>query len=163
MIRWVPCFAVLAIFSCTNSEIENYSSDQESIGNARALSNKSIAEKDTLTIANQWMDNFLIITSRGIKVEGKELNRKLLANEFKTKKEVIYIRNPKSIEVMKEWDVASETGTWEGNWIDDGSKIEIGGTYYAKWHKVDGRWLIRAEIFTPTKCKGAKYCNGKPV
>lgn len=162
MIRFIY-FSILIIWSCTGTGTKNYSPDEEAIRYGRALSNQSIAAKDTMSIADQWMENFLIITSRGNQVEGKELNRKLFANEFKTKQGVNYVRTPKSVEVMEEWDVASETGTWEGTWIDDGGSVEIGGTYYAKWHKVDGKWLIRVEIFTPAKCIGAKYCKSKPV
>ena len=40
--------------------------------------------------------------------------------------------------------------------------LKIGGTYLAQWRKVDGRWLIQAELYVPTLCKGSKYCNQRP-
>ena len=49
-----------------------------------------------------------------------------------------------------------------GTWTEPDGKLEIGGTYQAQWRKVDGRWLIQAEVFVPAHCKGSKYCAARP-
>ena len=36
------------------------------------------------------------------------------------------------------------------------------GTYLAQWRKVDGAWLIQAELFVPTHCRGSAYCAKRP-
>ena len=77
--------------------------------------------------------------------------------------DVIYVRTPDVIRVFPEWKMASETGTWVGRWSQDKDKIELSGTYFAKWHKVKGAWLIRAEIFVPLRCTGGKYCDQGPI
>jgi hypothetical protein len=104
-----------------------------------------------------------VISSRDYQIEGKAANRKLFASEFQSKPDVIYVRTPTAINIMEQWNMASENGTWEGSWTDQGSKIEISGSYYAKWHKVNGKWLLRVEVFTPEHCDGGPYCESKPV
>ena len=141
----------------------NDAADVNAILGARHQSNSAIAEKDTLHIADAWMNNFLIITSTDAVVSGKEENRKSFTRSFKERPDVIYVRTSNEIKVMKEWNMASETGTWEGSWTGNEGKIEIGGTYYAKWHKVKDKWLLRAEVFTPTRCKGGDYCKTQPI
>lgn len=133
-----------------------------SIRDVRMKSNQAIADHDTLTVANAWTEDFLVISSTNSLAVGKEENRKLFVSIFSARPDVIYIRTPKKIDVMEEWGMASEEGTWEGRWTEGAYKIEIEGTYYAKWHKIDGEWLIRAEVFTPTHCEGGSYCNNQP-
>ena len=38
----------------------------------------------------------------------------------------------------------------------------VGGTYMAQWRKVNGVWLVQAEVFVPTRCTGSKYCAAHP-
>lgn len=138
--------------------------DQEAnaIRLVRELTNQAIANQDVNALASAWMDNFLLISSRDNQVTGREENRKLFAEEFNTKVDVVYIRTPSEIKVMKAWDMASEYGNWIGRWKVGEAQIEIGGSYFAKWHKVNDAWLLRAEIFTPLHCQGGTYCDQKP-
>lgn len=136
--------------------------DVESIRKTREASNMAIARQDTAALASTWMDNFLLISSRDSQVDGRDQNARLFAQEFRTKDEVIYVRTPAEIKVMPGWEMASEYGNWIGRWKDGDDKIEIGGNYFAKWHKVDGRWLLRAEVFVPLHCQGGPYCKEKP-
>jgi hypothetical protein len=46
--------------------------------------------------------------------------------------------------------------------VEPDGALEIGGTYQAQWRKVDGQWLIQAELFVPTRCKGGAYCRRRP-
>jgi hypothetical protein len=58
--------------------------------------------------------------------------------------------------------MAAENGEWIGRWQEADAEIIIKGTYYAKWHKVNDKWKIRAEIFVPLSCEGSKFCGIKP-
>lgn len=161
-------FSVLLIFgglilSCSKSVPTAMSPDEKAIREARAFFNKAIAEHDTALIDETWLDNFTVISSRDHTAEGKPANRQLFVNDFASKPDVIYIRTPKEISIMPQWGMASETGTWEGRWTEGSNKIEIGGTYYAKWHKTEGKWLLRIEVYTPTHCEGGPYCDNRPV
>jgi hypothetical protein len=55
-----------------------------------------------------------------------------------------------------------ERGEWTGTWTEPDGPLEIGGTYLAQWRKVDGQWMIQAELFVPTRCTGAAYCRQHP-
>lgn len=149
------------LFSCSHSTEPNVamSRDEESIRETRALFNQAIANHDTLHIGDSWMNDFLLLTSTNMHVEGKEENIKSFSQHFKDRPDVIYIRTPKKIDVFESWGMASEYGQWEGSWTDIDGKIEVGGTYYAKWHKVENEWRLRAEIYTPTHCQGGEYCT----
>lgn len=138
------------------------SMDEISIRYARDFNNKAIKDRDTLTIDDAWMDNVVVISSANSQINGKEALKKVFLDQFESSADAIYIRNPVKIEIMKQWGMASEVGTWEGSWTAPDGKIEIGGTYYAKWHKVRSKWLIRTEVYTPTHCIGGAYCNTIP-
>ena len=56
---------------------------------------------------------------------------------------------PTTVDVFAAWAVASERGEWTGTWTEPDGPLEIGGTYQAQWRKVEGRWLIQAELFVP--------------
>jgi hypothetical protein len=85
-----------------------------------------------------------------------------MAAQFKNRPDTIYVRKPVTIEVYAPWNVASERGEWTGKWSEPDGALEIGGTYQAQWRRIGGRWLIQAELFVPTHCKGSKYCNQRP-
>ncbi len=160
-------FAIAVIISSCDKKPaatqQSISRDEISIRYARDLSNKAIAEKDTMAIDKVWMDDFLIITSSNDLVQGKAENRKLFLQLFRQRPDVIYERSPLKIEVMEEWKMAAEYGSWEGSWSEGESKIEVGGSYYAKWHKIKGKWLLRTEVFTATHCNGGPYCATSPL
>lgn len=139
------------------------SADVKAIRSVREQNNKAIAHHDTLTLDKAWMDNMLIISSADSQINGRAALRKLFVTQFNSSPDVIYVRTPVDIQVMMDWGMASEEGTWEGSWTGDDGKIEIGGTYYAKWHKVEGEWRLRTEVYTPTHCKGGTYCKTNPL
>lgn len=138
------------------------SHDEQQIRDVRKQSNLAILKHDSIAIANYWTNDFHLISSRNSEVAGREQNRKLFAREFMTRKDVLYIRTPAKIDVYAEWNMASETGTWTGQWQEPDGMVKLSGTYYAKWHKVDGIWKIRAEVFTPLTCSGSSFCNQPP-
>ncbi len=140
----------------------NSSHDEQLIRDARKLSNLAIAHHDTINIASYWTSDFHVISSRNFEVTGLEANRQIFIRDFKTKKEVVYVRTPLQVEIFSDWSMASETGTWTGQWQESDGIVKLSGTYYAKWHKIDGTWKIRAEIFTPLSCLGSTFCQQTP-
>ena len=101
------------------------------------------------------------MSSANVQIAGREANRANLAKQFEDRPDVVYVRTPRELGFYEPWGMAYEIGTWEGSWSDDGH-VQIGGTYLAKWQKVSGQWLIRAEVFVPTHCEGAGYCEIRP-
>jgi ketosteroid isomerase-like protein len=133
--------------------------DEEQIRAARQSSNAAIATKDTNLIARYWTADFHMISSRNAEVSGLEMNRHLFATELFTKKEVLYVRTTEKVIVNTKWNMASETGLWTGQWREPDGLVKISGNYFAKWHKVNGSWKIRAEIYVPLHCNGSRFCE----
>lgn len=151
----------MVLLSCSNKgNADEMSKDELAIRERRALFNQAIANHDTLHIGDLWMENFSLLTSTNLSIVGKQENIESFTTHFIDRPDVLYVRTPNQIKIFDAWGMASESGHWEGSWSDGDGKIEIGGTYYAKWHKVDSQWLLRAEVYTPTHCAGGIYCDG---
>jgi uncharacterized protein (TIGR02246 family) len=142
---------------CTQS-----GSDEQQIRDARASSNKAIAAHDLQGIARIWMEDVHIVTSTSTQSGGRESNQQRMARQFANRPDTVYVRRPAVIDVYLPWAVASERGEWTGTWTEPDGKLEIGGTYQAQWRKLDGQWRVQAELYVPTRCKGARYCQQRP-
>lgn len=136
--------------------------DVELIREARSRSNAAIAAHDADALALIWMSDVTVVTSTGASQSGRPANRDSFAAHFTARPDVVYIRTPDAIEVMPAWDVASERGTWTGQWTQADGITRIGGTYLAQWRKVNGAWLLQAELFVPTHCTGSSWCTRHP-
>jgi len=152
---------LIVLFSCT--KVRDEDPEEKVIKSIREFSNQSIANRDTAGIAATLTPNFHAITSRNAEVSGNHSMAKKFAEEFQLRPDVSYIRTPLQVRIFQPWNSASERGKWVGTWKDADGQIEVSGIYYAKWIRVNGKWLIRAEIFTPRKCVGGKYCEQSPV
>ncbi len=141
---------------------ERQSSDQQLIRDARARSNAAIAAHDLDGIARVWMDDVHVVSSTSAQTAGRAQNRERMAQQFARRPDTIYIRQPTGVEIYAPWTVAAERGDWTGRWTEPDGPLEIGGTYLAQWRKIDGQWLIQAELFVPTQCKGGAYCRTRP-
>ena len=136
--------------------------DDQLIREARARSNQAIAAHDLAGIARVWMENVHVATSTSVQTAGRELNRQRMAQQFTSRPDTIYVRRSTVIDVYAPWAVAAERGEWTGRWTEPDGALEISGTYLAQWRKIDGQWLIQAELFVPTRCTGAQYCRQRP-
>ena len=136
--------------------------DARLIREAREKSNAAIAAHDAAGLAKTWMENFTVVTSTGATTSGREANRAAFAAQFASRPDVVYVRTPSEIELMPAWEVASERGTWTGQWTQPDGVTRIGGTYQAQWRKVNGEWLLQGELFVPTHCTGSSWCDKHP-
>jgi len=163
MIRFLITITIGTVFSyCTSTSSTNSKAEVE-IRAARQASNQAISNHDSVAIAEFWTKDFHIVSSRNSELSGRESMRQSFAQEFKLKPNVVYIRTPVTIQVYENWDMASEIGTWTGQWKEPDGLVKLTGTYYAKWHKLNSVWKIRAELFTPLTCDGSKLCDQKPT
>ncbi len=163
--RLSPVISLLLLSSftdCTQSA-NAVGEDEKLIREVRQKSNDAIAKQDTVALAGTWTNDFHIISSRNFEISGLENNRHNFAKEFAIKKEILYVRTTSKVEVFADWEMASENGTWIGQWQEPDGLVKFTGTYFAKWHKVEGQWKIRAEIFVPLSCSGSAFCEKKPL
>lgn len=146
---------------CTHSRMEAQT-EEHTIRETRARSNAAIAAHDVPGIARAWMNDVHVVSSTSAQTAGSQANQQRMAAQFTNRPDTIYVRTPATVEVYSSWNVASERGEWVGRWTEPDGTLEIGGTYQAQWRKIDGRWLIQAELYVPTHCGGSKYCNQRP-
>ncbi len=152
------CWSIGILASCSPSA--KMTPDEREIRLVREASNAAIAAHDTTAMAKTLSVDYNVVTSRNAVSVGRSAMLQRFAADAP---DVIYIRTSEVIRVFPEWKMASETGTWVGRWKDGSDSIELSGTYFAKWHKVDGQWVIRAEIFTPLRCLGGQFCDRSPI
>jgi hypothetical protein len=138
------------------------SPDERAIRDGRAASNAAIAKHDTAGIGAILAVNVVVVTSNSVHGIGRATNLQRFAEQFRTRPDVIYLRTPDEIRVFDPWGMASERGRWTGSWTDTDGKIRIGGSYFAKWRKQNGRWLVESETYVPETCTGGAYCRTVP-
>jgi ketosteroid isomerase-like protein len=153
---------MLAITTSVVALSAQSSPDEKLIRDARARSNAAIAAHDPPAIARAWMDDIHVVSSTSAQTAGKAANQERMTQQFARRPDTIYVRTPTTIDVNAAWAVASERGEWTGGWTEPDGKMTIGGTYLAQWRKVNGQWLIQAELYVPTRCAGSKYCSQRP-
>lgn len=146
---------------CTRSRMAAQT-DEQAIRDSRARSNAAIAAHDLGGIARAWLNDVHVVSSTSAQTAGSQANQQRMAAQFKNRPDTIYVRTPIAVDVYSPWDVAAERGEWVGRWTEPDGKLEIGGTYQAQWRKVNGQWLIQAELYVPTRCRGSKYCSQRP-
>lgn len=155
----VPFVFVGLISSCSKSKLTM----ETELRNVRDQSNQAIAAHDTAAMARTLTADYHVLTSRNAE-SGKMKMLVSLGADMEAKPDLVYKRNPEVVRIFPAWNMASEYGQWTGSWTEPGgSEVLVKGTYYAKWHLIDGHWLIRAEIFTPLSCKGEPYCSQNPL
>ena len=103
-----------------------------------------------------------MVTSYSNHAVGRQVNLESFADVFRTRPDVIYERVAAEVRVFEPWGMASERGEWSGSWTDKDGKIRIGGSYFAKWRKVDGAWRVESETYVPERCTGGAYCRTVP-
>jgi ketosteroid isomerase-like protein len=155
---------LVAVLCCViTSGSARQQDDEQQIRAARARSNTAIAAHDLPGIARVWMEDVHVVASTSTQTVGRQENQQRMARQFSNRPDTVYVRRPLSVDVLPAWSVAAERGEWTGRWTEPDGALEIGGTYLAQWRKVDGQWMIQAELFVPTRCRGAKYCRQRPL
>ena len=129
---------------------------------ARARSNAAIAARDTATLVALVSLSYHSVTSRNAHTNGRDGALVSWRQQFASHADVSYVRTPGSVRVFAPWQMAEEVGTWVGRWREPDGAVAIRGSYTAKWRRIDGQWLLEAEVFTPRSCSGSVYCTTEP-
>jgi ketosteroid isomerase-like protein len=133
-------------------------SEARAVRAARAAQNRAIARLDTAAVASFWTEDVEIRRGLGSLVLGRDAYKKLFnpdSSAIARGEELIYQREPASVDVSARWPLAYEAGTWAGHYGRTNGPIRIGGRYAAQWVKRNGRWLIRGEVYVALTCAGA--------
>ena len=135
---------------------------QAAVRAARARSNAAIAARDTATLVALVSPSYHSVTSRNAHTNGRDGALVSWRQQFGAHADVSYVRTPGSVRVFAPWQMAEEVGTWVGRWREADGAVAIRGSYTAKWRRIDGQWLLEAEVFTPSSCGGSAYCAKAP-
>ena len=158
--RLTLCVALVA--GCRASAQLADGADELQIRAARAHSNQAIAAHDTVALASTWLPEFWLVSSTNAQSAGRDAARARFAQLFAARPDVVFVRTPERVEVNAPWGQAAESGRWTGRWTQTDGVTLVGGPYFAKWRKVDGRWLLLSEVFVQTSCSGSSYCTTSP-
>ena len=153
---------LLFLTLCVPSAFAQSRPDEDVIRQRRASSNAAIARHDTTGIGAILADNVVVVTSNSVHAIGRATNIQRFAEQFRSRPGVVYVRTPDEVKVFEPWGMASERGRWTGSWTDPDGKINIGGSYFAKWRKVSGAWVVESETYVPETCTGGVYCRTMP-
>lgn len=153
---------VTSYFQANPIHASQRSRDEQLIREARAKSNAAIRAHDPAAMARLWMDDVHVVRSTGAQVAGRGPNQQRMAQQFATRPDTIYVREPSAIDVYLPWAMASERGAWTAKWTEPDGIVDMAGTYMAQWRRIDGVWLIQAELYVPTRCSGSRYCSQRP-
>jgi uncharacterized protein (TIGR02246 family) len=160
-IAFVAC-AAASYHRFDRLEARQQPTDEQMIRDARARSNAAIKAHDPAAMARLWLEDVLVVRSTGAQVAGREQNQQRMSQQFMNRPDTIYVRRPSAIDVYLPWEMAAERGEWTARWTEPDGVVDTAGTYMAQWRRVNGQWLIRAELYVPTRCSGSVYCNTRP-
>lgn len=116
---------------------------------ARLAQNQVLAVRQLDSAATFWTSDVVVVASRGAVLRGRDQYQGAFAGDST----IVYVRSPAKIDVAPAWPLAWEEGNWTGH-LGAGGPAVIGGRYAAQWHRIDGRWLIRSEVFVALSCSG---------
>ena len=131
------------------------SAEERAIREVRAEQNRAIAAGDADLAATFWTEDVTIRRALGQDVHGRMAYRQVIAPAGNRDSNLVYQRDPGTIDVSVHFPLAFETGTWIGQLGGIGGPAVIGGRYSAQWVKRAGSWLIRSELFVALSCSGA--------
>ena len=147
IINLLVSFLLLASLHVSAEIGDRGSSHEAEILRAREISNAALLKKDTEVFISVLMPDYHVVTSINGQLSGHDDQRKMMDMVMEKYPDAVYVRTPHKVEVNLSRSTAAESGTWTGKWTNVDKKIELKGIYFAKWTRLDGEWLIQAEIF----------------
>jgi ketosteroid isomerase-like protein len=113
---------------------------------ARAHSNRSIARRNLLGVADSLAEDFVVILGDGTFVPTRAAYLKLFKQGFDTPRtSLTYERTPDRIDVSTDATLASEQGHWIAK--DFTGTTTHTGTYSAMWRQTPDGWKLRSELY----------------
>ncbi len=121
--------------------------DEAQIRAARAYSNRSIARRNLLGVADSLAENFVAIIGDGTFVPTRAAYLKLFKQGFDAPKtSLTYERIPDRVDVSSDaTPMAAEQGHWIGT--DANGKTAFTGSYAAMWQQTPDGWKLRSELY----------------
>ena len=148
----VPGLMLLAVLGTAESARSQTPADD--VRSLRKQSNAAIARHDVEAVVSFLDAEYQITVGSGDLFHGRAAELDGWRAEFARAGDLVYVRNPESVEVSSSGDRAAEIGVWVGSWTTPNGSHRLHGRYAAHWRKVGGSWKIRAELFVTLSCEG---------
>ncbi len=146
--KFTRLFIFTFLFINTGASFVNANAaDELSIRTTREASNSAIVNQDIEAFIMTLMPDYHVVTAANMQLSGHEDQRRMMKSLFRKYPDAIYVRTPLKIDVNPAADTAAETGSWTGTWTQSGKLKELQGSYFSKWTRLNGVWLIQAEVF----------------
>jgi ketosteroid isomerase-like protein len=124
----------------------NEESHEASILRARDNSNRAIARRNLLGVADSLGEDYVGIVGDGTLVSSRAEYLRLFKEGFdRPKQGMTYVRTAEVIEVADDQTLAAERGRWIAT-LPSGS-VAYTGTYAAMWRRTPAGWKMRSEMF----------------
>ncbi|MFN2317545.1 MAG: DUF4440 domain-containing protein [Gemmatimonadales bacterium] len=127
----------------------------DDVRSLRNQSNAAIARHDVDAVVSFLDAEYQITVGSGDLFHGRAAEVEAWRAEFARAADLVYVRQPESVEVSTRGERAAEIGVWVGSWTTPNGPQRVHGRYAAHWRKVGGSWKIRAELFVTLGCEGA--------
>jgi ketosteroid isomerase-like protein len=147
---------VMAILAMNSFAVAQNVSDEDDIRQQRAAYNDAIAQHDVTRIVSFLDDEYQITTSLGDLQQDRDEEAAGWQALIASRRDLLYVRSPESIELSSDYPLAAEVGTWKGTWSTEDGPVWTGGRYAAMWRKADGVWKVRSELFVALYCEGSR-------
>jgi Domain of unknown function (DUF4440) len=154
---WI--LVTLLLWACGTTQPSRASdSDEAAIRAARSRLNEALARQQLAAMNEEVVEN-VSITGPAWRTVGRNQLLQAYTRLTSRRPDLVWMREPQVVRINESWLFASENGEWHESWREGGVFTELRGSYLALWRKVEGRWLLDAEVFVPLSCKGSSYCN----
>jgi len=155
------CFILLwsvLLMSCATSESPGSASARAQILQARAVIDSAFEQRAFHT-ATDRLAEAIVVAGPVWRTSGRESLLAAYASLAAKRRDVRWWHQPADVQVDISWGNAFEQGTWQETWNEDGGLIQLSGSYSALWRRVQGQWMLEAEVFVPLRCVGGAYCK----
>jgi hypothetical protein len=154
---WI--LVVLLFGACATTQPSPSSDpDEVAIRAARGRLNEALAKRQFAAMNEELVDN-VSMTGPVWRTVGRDQLLQAYTRLTSRRPDLVWVREPQAVRINASWLFASESGEWRESWREGGVFTELHGSYLALWRKVEGRWLLDAEVFVPLSCAGSSYCN----
>ncbi|NKI36364.1 nuclear transport factor 2 family protein [Wenzhouxiangella sp. XN79A] len=126
----------------------------DAVSAERAAFNDAIRDGDLAIVERVLVDDVVLVAGTHSDLfVGKDAQLDLWRREFSGSTDrLIYVRTPNCIRTSPVRPIALERGTWRG---ESPAGDFAAGSYSAKWRRIDGSWMLEAELFMTETCGGS--------
>jgi hypothetical protein len=154
---WI--LVALLLGACATTQPSSSSDpDEVAIRAARGRFNEALARQQFTAMREELLDN-VSITGSVWRTVDRDQPLQAYTRLTSRRPDLVWIREPQAVRINASWLFASASGEGRESWREGGVFTELRGSYLALWRKVEGRWLLDAEVFVPLSCMGSSYCN----